>query len=65
MPEPTPPSSITLPVVAPLITAASLAPLMVTVTSWAVPSTVVTVNVSIRVSPTLSACTAGLLLLSV
>ena len=65
MPEPTPPSSITLPAVAPLITAASLAPLMVTVTSWAVPSTVATVNVSVRVSPTLSACTAGLLLLSV
>ena len=31
-----------LPVVSPVITAASLAPLMVMVTSWAVPSTVVT-----------------------
>ena len=36
----TPPASITLPDVVPLITAASLAPLMVMVTSWAVPSTV-------------------------
>ena len=65
MPEPTPPASITLPVVAPVITAASLAPLMVTVTSWAVPSTVVAVKLSVNVSPTLSACTAALLLLSV
>ena len=61
----TPPASITLPVVLPLITAASLAPLMVMVTSCAVPSTVVTVKVSVRVCPTLSACTVALLLLSV
>ena len=49
MPEPTPPASVTDPLVTPLITAASLAPLMVTVTSWAVPSTVVTVKVSVSV----------------
>ena len=40
MPVPTPPASVTLPVVSPLITAASLAPLMVMVTSCAVPSAV-------------------------
>ena len=61
----TPPASMTVPLVAPLITAASLAPLMVMVTSWAVPSTVVAVNVSVSVCPTLSACTAALLLSSV
>jgi hypothetical protein len=49
----------------PLITATSLAPLMVMVTSCAVPSTVVAVNVSLSVCPTLSAYTVGLLLSSV
>ena len=44
---------------------ASLAPLMVMVTTWDVPSTVFTVKLSVRVSPALSACTAGLLLSSV
>ena len=48
-----------------MITAASLAPLMVMVTSCAVPSTVVAVNVSVSVCPTLSACTAALPLSSV
>ena len=61
----TPPASITEPVVVPEMMAASLLPLMVTVTTWAVPSTVVTVKVSVSVSPTLSACTALLALLSV
>ena len=65
MPLATPPASITAPVAVPVITAASLAPLMVTVTSCAVPSTVVTVKVSVSVCPTLSACTAALLLSSV
>ena len=51
----TPPSSITDPMKSPLITAASLPPVMVMVTSCAVPSTVVAVNVSVSVSPTLSA----------
>ena len=45
--------------------AASLLPLMVIVTTWAVPSTVVTVKLSVSVSPTLSACTALLALSSV
>ena len=65
VPLATPPASITLPVVAPLITAASLAPLMVMVTTCEVPSTVKTVNVSVSVCPTLSACTSALLLSSV
>ena len=39
-------------------TAASLAPLMITVTTCAVPSMVVTVNVSVSVAPALSAWTA-------
>jgi len=50
--------SITEPVVSPEMMAASLLPLMVTVTSCGVPSAVVTVNVSVSLSPTLSACTA-------
>ena len=58
----TPPASMTDPLAEPLITASSLAPLMVMVTSCAVPSTVVTVNVSVNVCPTLSACTAALVL---
>ena len=61
----TPPASATVPVTGPVMTAVSLAPLMVMVTSCAVPSIVVTVNVSVRVCPTLSACTAALLLSSV
>ena len=51
VPLATPPASTTVPVKSPLITAASLAPLMVMVTTWAVPSTVVAVNVSVSVSP--------------
>ena len=56
----TPPASVTLPDVAPLITAASLAPLMVMVTTCAVPSAVSAVKLSVSGgSPTLSACTVG------
>ena len=44
VPLATPPASITVPVISPLITAASLAPVMVMVTTCAVPSTVVTVK---------------------
>ena len=40
----TPPASVTDPLATPLITAASFLPLMVMVTSWAVPSTVVAVK---------------------
>ena len=61
----TPPASVTLPDVVPLITAASLAPVMVMVTTCDVPSIVVAVKVSVSVCPTLSACTAALLLSSV
>ena len=61
----TPPASITAPVAAPLITAASLAPLMVMVTELRAPSVVTAVKVSISVSPALSACTAALLSSSV
>ena len=61
----TPPASTTGPMKSPLITAASFLPLMVMVTSCWVSPTVVTVNVSVSVCPTLSACTAGLLLSSV
>ena len=55
-----PPASITEPVVVPEMMAASLVPLMVIVTTCGVPSTVVTVKVSVSVPPTLSACTARL-----
>ena len=65
VPLSTPPASITAPMKSPVITAASLVPLMVMVTSCWVPPTVVTVNVSVSVCPTLSACTAALLLSSV
>ena len=58
-------ASITEPVAVPEMMAASLLPVMVTVTTWAVPSMVVTVKLSVSVSPTLSACTALLALLSV
>ena len=61
----TPPASVTDPLTAPLIAAASLAPLMVMVTTWKVPSTVVAVKLSVSVCPTLSACTVALLLSSV
>ena len=61
----TPPASVTLPDVVPLITAASLLPLMVMVTTCAVPSTVSAVKLSVSVAPALSACTAALLLSSV
>ena len=53
------------PSLVPLITAASLAPWMVMVTTCEVPSTVKAVNVSVNVCPALSACTAGLLSSSV
>jgi hypothetical protein len=59
------PASITEPVVVPAMIAASLLPVIVIVTSCAVPSMVVTVKLSFRVSPvspTLSACTAVLAL---
>ena len=65
MPEPTPPASVTDPLATPVIIAASLAPSMVMVTTWEVPSVVIAVKVSVRVSPALSACTSGLLLSSV
>ena len=61
----TPRISVTEPVVVPEMMAASLLPLMVIVTTWGVPSTVVTVKVSVSVPPTLSACTTLLALLSV
>ena len=48
-------ASVTAPVFAPEMTAASLAPLMMSVTTCAVPSMVVTVKESISVSPILSA----------
>ena len=54
----TPPASMTEPSLVPQMMAASLVPLMVTVTSCAVPSREVTLKVSVSVSPTLSACTA-------
>ena len=60
-----PPASITEPVVVPEMMAASLLPSMVIVTTCGVPSTVVTVKVSVSVSQTLSACTALLALSSV
>ena len=60
----TPPASNALPVSAPAIAAASLAPLIVTVTVFEVPSTEVTANVSVNVPPALSAWTVELLLLT-
>ena len=60
-----PPSSMTEPVVSPEMMAASLAPLMVTVTNCGVPSAVVTVKVSVSVSPILSAWTVLLVLSTV
>ena len=49
----------------PVISAASLAPVMVMVTSCAVPSVVSAMKLSISVTPALSACTVALLLSSV
>jgi hypothetical protein len=54
-----------VPVTGPVITAASLAPWIVMVTTCAVPSMVVTVKLSVSVPPVLSACTAALVLSSV
>ena len=51
--------------VAPEITAASLLPLMVTVTEEVVPSRAETEKVSLSVCPAPSACTAGAALFSV
>ena len=48
-----------------MITAASLLPVIVTVTTFAVPSAAVTVNVSFKVAEAASACTVALLLFSV
>ena len=59
------PVSVTAPVVVPEMTAESLLPVMVIVTTWWVPSTVVTVKLSVSVPPALSACTALLVLSSV
>ena len=61
----TPPASRTAPMVVPEITAASLLPVIVTVTSCAVPSAAFTVNVSFKVAAATNACTVALLLLSV
>ncbi len=55
VPLATPPASTTVPLEVPEITAASLLPSMVTVTICWVPSAVVTVKVSVRWPPTLSA----------
>ena len=51
VPLATPPASTTAPVVSPVITAASLAPVMVMVIACAVPSTVVTVKLSVQRLP--------------
>ena len=59
------PVSVTAPVVVPVMTAESLLPVMVIDTTWGVPSTVVTVKLSVRMPPALSACTALLALSSV
>ena len=64
----TPVSSLTEPVLVPPITGTSLVPLMVTVTTLALPSALSTVKLSVRVvfGPVLlSAWTAALLLSSV
>jgi hypothetical protein len=61
----TPPASVTVPVMSPLITAASSVPWIVMVTTCEVPSIVVAVKLSVRVSPVLSACTVALALSSV
>ena len=61
----TPPASVTAPVFVPEITAASFAPVMVTVTTWLVPSAAFTVKVSFSVAAAAKPCTVALLLLSV
>ncbi|MNN68391.1 hypothetical protein D3C81_1840980 [compost metagenome] len=53
-------SSVTAPTLLPAITAASLTPVMVTTTSWLVPSRALTVKVSTLVSPAWRYCTAAL-----
>ena len=65
VPLATPPASTTVPLVSPLITAASFCAAMVMVTTCAVPSTVSAVKLSVSVAAPLSACTAGLLSSSV
>ncbi|KAG1435050.1 hypothetical protein G6F56_014100 [Rhizopus delemar] len=55
-------SSVTAPAAWPLSVGTSLVPWMVTTTVPVVPSAVVTVKVSVRVSPTASACTRPSLL---
>ena len=52
---PTPPASLTLPTSNPLTTAASLAPVIVMVIIFSVPSIDLTVNVSVKVLPTFKA----------
>ena len=62
----TPPASTTVPALVPVITAASLVPLIVTVTTFAVPSCDSTVKLSVSGALlSFSACTAALLLFSV
>ena len=62
----TPPASMTVPMLVPVIVAASLLPLIVTVTSFVVPSALRTVKLSVSaVLLVLSACTVGLALFSV
>ncbi len=58
-------SSVTLPVVSPPMTAASLAPVIVTVISFVVPSSAVTVTVSVKVAEADNADTVLLLLFNV
>ena len=65
VPLATPPASVTLPDVVPLITAASFCAEMVMVTSCAVPSAVSAVKLSVSVAVPLSACTSALLSSSV
>ena len=60
VPLATPPASTTVPLVSPLITAASLVPWMVMVTTCAVPSAVSAVKLSVSVAVPLSACTVGI-----
>ena len=60
-----PPASSTEPLVVPVITAASFAPLIVISISLVVPSTVATVNLSCSVSSSFSAWTSLLLSSSV
>ena len=62
----TPPASITVPVLVPMITAASFTPVIVTTTFCvAVPSWLVTTNVSVTCWPKANACTVALVLSNV